>query len=310
MRVAKILVLIALVQGESLYPIPLVLFIVEESQVTGTAATHHGIVLTVLLALVVNDLLAVIHALLVLSVPEAEVSQERIDTGTGKTVARTVVLAAVVLGESREGMYHHGVEVLNERLDNLVTIDGRHGLYICIGLDGEGVVRHILEGTYQVEIAEVADGSHFGLGSHHVTLGISRILLCYLLTTLGDDVALADDSIESRPVGIGIGTLEVFLQTAVEVKPRGGIAALGDVVTTGLTPHDAAFEEGISLHLHIDTGHHLVNVGLLVPEVVLRNEGLGLDIEEVTASGESQGSDSYERERFYFIEVFHNDELC
>ena len=154
--------------------------------------------------------------------------------------------------------------------------------HLVLLLDGIAVEGHVLKGADEIEVSQRAEGCHLSDGGIDLALGIGRVSLAHEGCHAYDDIALVDNRIEVHPLGIWAGGEEVLAQDLIEVIVV--VLNLGagvDIVAADFSPHDAAADEVIALHLCIDTCHGLVNIRLLVPEVVLGHHVTRCDLQEV-----------------------------
>ena len=90
--------------------------------------------------------------------------------------------------------------------------------------------------------------------------------------------------IERSPRGIAVRGEQVLTLYVIEVCVAVDVITVVEVVAAAFAPDEASADESIALHCGIYTGHHLVNVVLLIPEIILAYKVLGLDVNEIATA--------------------------
>ena len=241
----------------------------------------------------VDDGVAVDNSLLIVGgtvghgcTPQVDVGHQGMDGVTGHVAPVAPVVATVGAGA------HDVLTGVEQVVQTMLQHDIRRALGLRLGLTVflVGVLRvgHIAERPHQVEVAERAQGQH--LGTYHlvVTKRELRVFIHHRLSVVKHDVAVVDDLVESAPVVVPVGRQQVDSTDIVE-RVVIVVAQLVQLIRTVGTPHDGPLLNAVVNHALVASVHHLVHIGLGLPEVLAHNSVGGVDGQEVIAAGEGCG---------------------
>ena len=264
----------------------------------GNTRIHSGIDLRAVLQLVkfgqfgFEDDVGIGVDLVILTTPEAEVAKQGIDAILRHAVG-VVRFGGRRLesGQSLVGIAHLALQVCNQRVKNLVTRRNRQILHFVLRLNGIEVEGHVVERTHQIEVAQGTQAGHFCHKGLSLRAGEVRIDVCHFRSLHGEDVTTVDDVVEALPYGVGVigadAVAHDVVQTLVHLT-AGVVGTVGrtvdHVLGTGLTPHDTTAHHVVRHHSDVAAVNHLLHVGFLIPEVVLRDDVSGFYLQVVATT--------------------------
>ena len=219
------------------------------------------------------------------SAPEVDVGHQRVDSITGNVALVAPVELAV--GSTAHDVGTGCLQVVKTVLQHLVGRALRELLHLAVILVGVTGIGHITESTHQIEVAQRAQGQH--LCTHHliVAIGKFRIFGHHVLSMVEHDVAVVDDLVEGIPLAVAVGRKQVHGCDVVE-RVVIIVGQLHQLVAAEGSPHDGALLDVIAEHRLVASVHHLVYIGLGLPELRTHDAVGGIDGQEVVASCEGR----------------------
>ena len=126
-----------------------------------------------------------------------------------------------------------------------------------------------------------------------------------------DDIAVVDDTVKSRPIAVSVGGQQIHGTDIVE-RIVIIVSQLGQLVRAIGSPHDGPLLNTIVEHTQITAIHHLLNIGLLLPEIGADDTVGRIDGQEIGAAGKHRGDTAASQpHNEIFLEIFgnHNSQL-
>ena len=209
-----------------------------------------------------------------------------------------------------DGIVLHFLQVGNQIFEHRGERSSGKVHYLVIVRKGLCAVRHVAEGTDEVEVAQVAQCRHLGDVGLQVALGVTGVNLCHAGGILDDRVAAVDDIVEGIPLREAVHGGDVLLEHIVEVNIVVDILSRHNVIAADFAPdHHAVSDIGLQQG-RVAAGDHILDIGLFVPEVLEDDFRLRLDFQEVGAAGQRESHESHESHKSHLIYIiylsFHN----
>ncbi len=159
------------------------------------------------------------------------------------------------------------LQVLNQRVEHGIEGCRCHCGLLGIVEIGHRGVRHITERTDEIKITEVAQSRHFCSGSIQFALRVIGVFLCHGGRIVQHNIACVDHIINFIPRREPVAGIDILLEDIGQVLIVGHVGPSNDIVRAELSPCHHALNTALRLKGAVTTGHHIVNVALLIPKL-------------------------------------------